>query len=59
MWYAPGSAQGKLTNPADEDIRVAILRHQDGGQFSGFTEAYAKTQPQRIFATEEEEEGQS
>eukprot|EP00884_Botryococcus_braunii_P018671 jgi/Botrbrau1/5488/Bobra.27_1s0027.2 len=51
--------QGKLTNPADEDIRVAILRHQDGGQFSGFTEAYAKTQPQRIFATEEQEEGQS
>jgi len=50
--------QGKLQNPAEEDIRASILRH--GGKedtFSQFTKAYEKTQPQRIFAEEEKEEG--
>ena len=44
--------QGMLRNPAEEDIRASILRHADkeGDQFSTFTKAYAKTQPERIFA---------
>ena len=49
-----------LRKPEDEDIRAAILRHagKEGDQFDKFTSAYAKTQPERIFAEEEEgEEG--
>jgi hypothetical protein len=52
------SLQGKLNNPADEDIRTAMLRHKDAGQLRGFTDAYAKTQPDRIFAKEDEDEEQ-
>ena len=50
--------QGMLRNPAEEDIRASILRHADkeGDQFSTFTKAYAKTQPERIFAEEEKDE---
>lgn len=50
--------QGMLRNPAEEDIRASILRHADkeGDQFSTFTKAYAKTQPERILAEEEKEE---
>ena len=52
------SLQGMLRNPAEEDIRASILRHADkeGDQFSTFTKAYAKTQPERIFAEEEKDE---
>lgn len=50
--------QGLLKNPAEEDIRASILRHAGKeGQFNQFTKAYEKTQPERIFATEEKEEG--
>ncbi|CAL8470106.1 g9648 [Coccomyxa elongata] len=50
--------QGMLRNPADEDIRASILRHAGKeDQFNQFTKAYEKTQPERIFAKEEEEEG--
>ena len=47
-----------LRNPAEEDIRASILRHADkeGDQFSTFTKAYAKTQPERIFQEEEKDE---
>ena len=50
--------QGLLRNPAEEDIRASILRHADkeGDQFSTFTKAYAKTQPERIFAEEEKDD---
>ncbi len=52
------SQQGMLRNPAEEDIRASILRHADkeGDQFSTFTKAYAKTQPERIFAEEDKDE---
>jgi WD repeat-containing protein 70 len=54
--------QGMLKNPAEEDVRASILRHAGKeDEFSAFTAAYAKTQPQRIYATggsdgEQEEE---
>lgn len=50
--------QGKLNNPRDEDIRAKILRHETADDKTSqlFTKAYAKTQPTRIFAEEEEEE---
>lgn len=52
------AGQGMLRNPADEDIRASILRHAGKeDQFNQFTKAYEKTQPERIFAKEEEEEG--
>ena len=48
-----------LKNPKEEDIRASILRHTDtGDQFGTFTKAYAKTQPERIFAKDDEEEGE-
>ena len=38
--------QGMLKNPAEEDIRAAILRHQEhADEFSTHTAAYNKTQP--------------
>jgi hypothetical protein len=47
-----------LRNPKEEDIRASILRHAGKeDQFSAFTKAYAQTQPQRIFAEVEQEEG--
>lgn len=47
-----------LRNPAEEDIRASILRHAGKeDQFNQFTKAYEKTQPERIFAKEEEVEG--
>lgn len=50
--------QGMLRNPAEEDIRASILRHAGKeDQFNQFTKAYEKTQPERIFAKEEEVEG--
>ena len=49
--------QGQLKNPADEDVRASILRHAGKEDaFTRFTDAYAKTQPERIFAQEEEED---
>ncbi len=50
--------QGKLNNPRDEDIRSKILRHEDPKDKSAslFSRAYAKTQPNRIYAEPEEEE---
>lgn len=48
--------QGMLKNPAEEDIRAAILRHQEhADEFSAHTAAYNKTQPVKIFAEEEKE----
>lgn len=48
--------QGMLKNPAEEDIRAAILRHQEhADEFSTHTAAYNKTQPVKIFAEEEKE----
>ena len=48
--------QGMLKNPAEEDIRAAILRHQEhADEFSTHTAAYNKTQPVNIFAEEEKE----
>ena len=50
--------QGKLNNPKDEDIRAKILRHEGARDKTSelFSKAYAKTQPNRILAEEEEEE---
>lgn len=49
--------QGQLKNPAEEDVRASILRHADKeDEFSRFTEAYQKTQPTRMYASEENEE---
>jgi len=49
--------RGDLKNPADEDVRASILRHADNeGEFSRYTEAYAHTQPTRLYAVEEEQE---
>ena len=50
--------QGKLNNPRDEDIRTKILRHEDPKDktTSLFSRAYAKTQPQRIYAEDDEDE---
>lgn len=49
--------KGALKNPAEEDVRASILRHADKeDEFQRFTDAYAKTQPTRIYAEEEEEE---
>ena len=46
-----------LKNPAEEDIRAAILRHQgQADEFNAHTAAYNKTQPVKIFAEEEKEE---
>ena len=46
-----------LKNPAEEDIRAAILRHQgQADEFKAHTAAYNKTQPVKIFAEEEKEE---
>lgn len=51
--------QGELKNPADEDVRASILRHAGKeDEFSRFTAAYAKTQPTRMYAEVEEEEGE-
>lgn len=48
--------QGMLKNPAEEDIRAAILRHQEhADEFKGHLAAYEKTQPVKIFAEEEKE----
>lgn len=48
---------GMLKNPAEEDIRAAILRHQgQADEFKAHTAAYNKTQPVKIFAEEEKEE---
>lgn len=50
--------QGGLNNPKEEDARQAFLQHANkaGDEFSRFTAAYRKTQPDRILAEEEEEE---
>ncbi len=49
--------QGMLKNPAEEDIRAAILRHEaHADEFAAHTAAYNKTQPKKIFAEEEKEE---
>lgn len=49
--------QGMLKNPAEEDIRAAILRHEaHADEFKAHTAAYNKTQPTKIFAEEEKEE---
>ncbi len=51
--------QGMLKNPAEEDVRAAILRHADKqDKFSAFTAAYAKTQPTPIFQHDTESEGE-
>ncbi|KAL3156845.1 hypothetical protein ABBQ38_001114 [Trebouxia sp. C0009 RCD-2024] len=48
---------GMLKNPAEEDIRAAILRHEaHADEFKAHTAAYNKTQPNKIFAEEEKEE---
>lgn len=48
---------GMLKNPAEEDIRAAILRHEaHADEFAAHTAAYNKTQPKKIFAEEEKEE---
>ena len=50
--------QGKLNNPKEEDIRAKILRHDDPEDKTAslFSRAYAKTQPNRIYAEPDEEE---
>lgn len=49
--------QGLLKKPVDEDVRASILRHAGKeGEFSRLTAVYEKTQPEKIFAVEEEEE---
>lgn len=49
--------RGDLKNPAEEDVRASILRHADKtSDFSRFTDAYTKTQPEKIYAVEEEGE---
>ncbi len=50
--------QGLLKNPAEEDIRSAILRHGDAAkqEFGAHLKAYAQTQPKPVFAKDEEEE---
>lgn len=49
--------QGQLKNPGEEDVRASILRHAGKEDvFSRFTEAYAATQPEKIYAAPEEEE---
>ncbi len=46
-----------LKNPAEEDIRAAILRHEaHADEFKAHTAAYNKTQPNKIFAEEEKED---
>lgn len=60
MWRLPDVVvallQGMLKNPAEEDIRAAILRHQEhADEFKAHTAAYDKTQPVKIFAEEEKE----
>lgn len=48
---------GMLKNPAEEDIRAAILRHEaHADEFKAHTAAYNKTQPTKIFAEEDKEE---
>lgn len=51
-------SQGLLKNPAEEDIRSAILRHGDAAkqEFGAHLKAYAQTQPKPVFAKDEEEE---
>lgn len=50
---------GLLKNPKDEDIRASILRHEGKvDEFSRFTDAYAATQPERLYAKPDEEEGE-
>jgi WD40 repeat protein len=50
--------QGLLKKPVDDDVRASILRHAGKeGEFSRLTAVYKKTQPEKIFAVEEEEEG--
>lgn len=50
--------QGGLSNPKEEDARAAFLRHagKTGDEIERFTSAYNKTQPDRIFHEDEEEE---
>ncbi|KAK9788441.1 hypothetical protein WJX73_007451 [Symbiochloris irregularis] len=48
---------GLMRKPEDEDVRAKILRHEGTSeQFKQFTAAYNKTQPQAMYAPEEEEE---
>jgi hypothetical protein len=54
--------KGVLKNPAEEDVRSSILRHAGKeDEFQRWTDAYAATQPTKIFAEDhdqdEEEEG--
>ena len=45
--------KGELKNPAEEDVRASILRHAGNeDEFSRFTDAYQKTQPERLYAAE-------
>lgn len=49
--------QGQLKNPAEEDVRASILRHAGKeDEFSRFTSAYKETQPERLYAKEDEED---
>ena len=49
--------QGEIKNPGEEDVRASILRHAGKeDEFLAYTAAYAKTQPERLYAVEESEE---
>ena len=48
-----------MRKPEDEDVRAKILRHEGTSeQFKHFTAAYSKTQPQAIYAPDDQEEEQ-
>ena len=49
--------QGKLDVKSNNDVKASILRHGDKSDtFTKFTDAYAKTQPERIFQKEEKDD---
>ena len=50
--------QGGLATHQEEDARQAFLQHANkkGDAFQRFTSAYEQTQPQRIYAAEEDDE---